>query len=75
MQLPDFLKSRKFWALIIGALVVAARSLWPTLPISDEQLTALAFLLVAFIIGTGLEDVGNGYSNAAIYENMKASKK
>jgi hypothetical protein len=56
MTLPPFLKSRKFWALIIGALVVILRSYVPAFPISDDQLTTLGLLLVAYIIGTGLED-------------------
>ena len=57
MQLPPFLKSRKFWALMAGALCIALRQYVPNFPISDQQLTELVYLLVAYIIGTGLEDV------------------
>ena len=55
MNVPSFLKSRKFWALIIGAAVIALRSYVPSFPLSDEQLTSIGLLIVAYIIGTGLE--------------------
>ena len=60
MQLPAFLKSRKFWALVIGAVLIAVHNFIPNLPLSDAQITDIAYLLIAFIIGTGLEDAGNG---------------
>jgi hypothetical protein len=53
--MPPFLKSRKFWALITGALVIVLRQYVPAFPIPDEQLTELILLLVAYIVGTGLE--------------------
>ncbi len=56
MNLPPFLKSRKFWALIAGALVIIIRQLVPALPVDDAKLSELILLLVAYIIGTGLED-------------------
>lgn len=56
MQLPPFLRSRKFWALIIGAAVVVLRSYFPGIPLSDEQLTYVALLFIAYILGIGLED-------------------
>ncbi len=58
MSLPPFLTSRKFWALIAGALVVALRSFVPNIPFSDEQLNEAILLLVAYILGTGLQDFG-----------------
>jgi hypothetical protein len=58
MNLPPFLKSRKFWALIAGALVIVARAYVPNLPIDDAKLTELVLLFVAYILGTGLEDIG-----------------
>ncbi len=62
MQLPNFLKSRKFWAAVIGAAVIVLRHYIPNFPLSDQQLQDVAFIIVAFIIGTGLEDVGTGYA-------------
>ena len=58
MNLPPFLKSRKFWALIAGALVIIVRQYVPNLPIEDAKLSELVLLFVAYIIGTGLEDAG-----------------
>jgi len=62
MKLPEFLKSRKFWALVIGAALIALHQYVPNLPLSDEQITTVAYLLIAFIIGTGLEDAGTGFA-------------
>lgn len=59
MSLPPFLKSRKFWALIAGALVIVVRQYVPNLPIDDAKLTDLVLLFVAYILGTGLEDMGS----------------
>ncbi len=58
MNLPPFLKSRKFWALIAGALVIVLRQYIPDLPLDDAKLSELVLLLVAYILGTGLEDLG-----------------
>ncbi len=55
MKVPPFLTSRKFWALLIGAAVVVLRSYVPNFPLADEQVTELALLIVAYIIGTGLQ--------------------
>ncbi len=56
MSLPPFLTSRKFWALIAGALVIVVRAYVPNLPIDDAKLGELVLLLVAYILGTGLQD-------------------
>lgn len=58
MNLPSFLKSRKFWALIAGAIVIVLRAYVPNLPISDDTLNNMILLLVAYILGTALEDAG-----------------
>jgi hypothetical protein len=65
MTLPAFLKSRKFWALIIGAVLIAVHQYVRQLPLSDAQITDIAYLLIAFIIGTGLEDAGTGLARLA----------
>ncbi len=58
MNLPPFLKARKFWALIVGAVVIVLRSYVPNFPLTDEQLTDIGLLIVAYIIGSGLQDMG-----------------
>jgi hypothetical protein len=55
-KLLALLKSRKFWAAIVGLVVVTASKLDPNFPISAEQLSSIVYLLVAYILGTGLED-------------------
>ncbi len=55
--MPPFLTSRKFWALIAGALVIVIRAYVPSLPIDDAKLAELVLLLVAYILGTGLQDI------------------
>ena len=56
--MPPFIKSRKFWALIAGAAVIIVRTYVPNLPIDDAKLSELVLLFVAYILGTGLEDIG-----------------
>ncbi len=65
MNVPAFVKSRKFWALIIGAALVVLRTYVPQFPVSDEQLGALALMIVSYILGTGLEDAGRAYARPA----------
>ena len=57
-KLTLLLRSRKFWAAIIGLLFVVIEALIPDFPISQEQLTNLVYLLVAYILGVAIEDAG-----------------
>lgn len=54
-KLIELLKSRKFWAAVIGVVLMAVKSVNPDFPLSDEQLTNVVYMLVAYIIGTALE--------------------
>ncbi len=56
MQLPPFLKSRRFWALVVGAAVIVLRNYVPNFPIDDAALQDFALMLVAYILGISLED-------------------
>ncbi len=71
MTLPSFLKSRKFWALIAGAIVIVLRAYVPNLPISDDTLNNMILLLVAYILGTALEDAG---TKKALYKFLSRLK-
>jgi hypothetical protein len=51
------LRSRKFWAGLIGTGLVTLRSFVPNFPVSDADLTKVVELLIAYIVGTGLEDL------------------
>jgi hypothetical protein len=54
--MSNLLKSRKFWGAVVGVLIVVLRQFLPQFPVSDEAITNLVYLIVAYIIGTGLED-------------------
>ena len=54
----DIFKSRKFWASIAGLLLVVIQEIMPDFPLSADQVTNVIYVLVAYIIGTGLEDAG-----------------
>lgn len=50
------LGSRKFWAALIGLVLVIIKAYQPDFPLAEEQLTAVIYVLVAYILGTGIED-------------------
>lgn len=55
-KLKKMIQSRKFWASVVGLLLVVFRTFVEDFPISDEQMMQAILILVSFIIGTGLED-------------------
>ena len=54
----DIFKSRKFWASVAGLLLVIIQEIIPDFPLTADQVTNVIYVLVAYIIGTGLEDAG-----------------
>jgi uncharacterized membrane protein len=52
------IRSRKFWAAIIGLVFVVIESFSPEFPISQDQLANLVYLLIAYILGVAIEDAG-----------------
>ena len=62
-KLKALLRSRKFWAAVIGLLLIVARNLWPQfLPFSDAQISEFLFVVIAYILGTALEDAGAAFA-------------
>jgi mannitol-specific phosphotransferase system IIBC component len=59
-KLKFLLKSRKFWAVIMAVLIVAGFAFMPNFPLTSEQVSYLVYVLIAYIIGTALEDQGRG---------------
>jgi len=55
-KLKLLLGSRKFWAAFFGLALVIAKTFKPDFPLQEEQLTAVVYVLVAYILGTGIED-------------------
>lgn len=50
------LKSRKFWAAAAGLILIVVQAYVPDFPLDAEQVTNVIYVVVAFILGTGLED-------------------
>ncbi|MEN6481688.1 MAG: hypothetical protein ABFD29_05890 [Anaerolineaceae bacterium] len=48
--------SRKFWAAVVGLVMVLVKAWQPDFPIPEEQITNLVYVLAAYILGTALED-------------------
>ena len=55
-KLKQLLASRKFWAALIGFVLVIVKVWKPDFPLSEEELTSIVYVLVAYILGTGIED-------------------
>ncbi len=52
----SLLRSRKFWAAVVGLALVIVRAYAPDFPLQEEQVTAVVWVIAAYILGTGLED-------------------
>lgn len=50
------LKSRKFWAAVVGLIVVFLEAFVPNFPFDGEQLLYFVVTVVGYILGTGIED-------------------
>ena len=59
-KLIGVLKSRKFWAALIGTIFVFLEQFVPDFPLSAEDVTNFVYLLVAYILGVAIEDAGHG---------------
>jgi hypothetical protein len=55
-KLKQLLGSRKFWAALIGLCLTLIKAWQPDFPLGEEQLTRVVYVLVAYILGTGIED-------------------
>jgi hypothetical protein len=57
-KLQLLVRSRKFWASFIGLFVIVLRHFIPNFPIEDADLTRIVFVIVAYVLGTAIEDSG-----------------
>ena len=55
-KIKRLLSSRKFWAAVVSLLLVILKAWQPDFPLGEEELTSLIYVLVAYILGTGIED-------------------
>ena len=63
-NLGTMLKSQKFQALIAGMLMNLVKGFFPTLGLSDADLTALVAAIMAFIVGSGATSAVDGAKQA-----------
>lgn len=52
-KLQDTLKDRKFWAAVVGIVVMLAAAFGKTLPLSSENIVELAALIGTYIVSIG----------------------
>ena len=67
MKIVELLKSRKFWAALIGLALIMIQPFAPNFPVSDPnaivdplvQLIGVAVVIGSYIVGTAIESAGN----------------
>ena len=52
----NLLKSRKFWAAVVGVLYSMIYLVWPDFPIPEESVIGVVGTVVSYILGVALED-------------------
>ena len=57
-KLKRLLGSRKFWATVVACVFVVLEEFVPAFPLNADQVTTMVYALIAFILGTGIEDSG-----------------
>jgi len=50
------LASRKFWAALIGLVLMLVKTWQPDFPLEADSLAGMLAVLAAYILGTALED-------------------
>jgi len=55
-KLKYLLSSRKFWAALVGLIIMMVKVWYPDSPIDPDQLAGIIAILVTYILGTALED-------------------
>lgn len=52
----NLLKSRKFWAAVVGIVYSMISLVWPEFPIAEESVSGVVITVVSYILGVALED-------------------
>lgn len=56
MKKYSVLKSRKFWAAVVGVLYSFLAVYWPDFPVPEESITGVVTTLACYMIGVAVED-------------------
>lgn len=52
----NLLRSRKFWAAVVGIVYSMIYLIWPNFPISEESVIGVVATVASYILGVALED-------------------
>ncbi len=52
----NLLKSRKFWAAVVGVIYSMIYLVWPDFPIPEESVIGVVGTIVSYILGVAIED-------------------
>ena len=55
-KIVTLLKSRKFWAALVGLVLITIKAYSPDFPFSENEVIAFIGVLASYIFGVGLED-------------------
>jgi hypothetical protein len=52
----QLLSSRKFWASLVGLVLMIVKAYRPDFPLDGDQVAGMLVILISYIMGTALED-------------------
>lgn len=70
----NLLKSRKFWAAVVGIVYSMIYLIWPDFPISEESVIGVVATVASYILGVALED-GLAKKNGIDFRSFTESEK
>lgn len=59
--MKDFFTSRKFWAAVVGIVLVVVGQIWPALQLDGDAITGALVILSAYMLGTAVDPGPGGW--------------